>query len=99
MSKVIPKIEQWSVVRRDFRAPETGGQSISGKIYGHPEQPDGRHVTTSPMVRVNGHRIETESGSLYLLGEPSREYLEWLRSEGIPFDPKQPIVVKRARGS
>ena len=81
------RIEQWGIVRDPYLAPERGGQQLVGKV-------DGVGVKTSELVEVNGLVVRTASGSVYLLGEPSPEYLAWCRENGIAFDPACPIKVR-----
>lgn len=95
MSKPI-RIERWACKSVDpFRAPEVGyNMRLCGDVYGHPRYPDGDRVSTGAVVRVDGHTVETSSGSIYVLGEADPRYLSWLAEQGIPFDPERPIVVK-----
>lgn len=66
---------------------------MQGRVYDHPDQPDGKTITTSRIVSVAGREITTKSGSVYLLGEPDPEWLTYLESIGKPYDPAQPIRV------
>lgn len=57
---------------------------------------DGRTgaVRTSRMVAAKGRLVSTRSGSVYELGAPRAEYLEWLASRGLAFDEGQPIKIE-----
>lgn len=71
------KLEQWSVGRhkRDqYRPPEDCPPCLHGFVTGHPKKADGSEITTSLIIRAVGDAIETESGSLYELGEVDPEY-------------------------
>lgn len=85
-----------------YDPPEVAGVILTGTVFGHPRKPDGTNVSTSRIVGIDGHRIETESGTVYQLGTPLPAYLDYLRNKGIPFDPENPIrdmrpVPKAAR--
>lgn len=81
-------LECWSTHRGPFQAPEIP-PSIRGRL-------DGKQVITSPVIRSEGKRVWTESGSEYLLGEPDAKWLEWLASNDYQFDPVNPIkTVKK----
>ena len=69
------RLENWSITRGLYEAPEQGCNLI-GDVYGHPTRPDGRHVRTSKVVRVDfiTRTIETISGSIYELGEVDPNY-------------------------
>jgi hypothetical protein len=87
------RLEEWSVciVGDHYVAPENCFRAVQGKVYGHPHRPDGTMMRTSALADVHGMDVSTASGSTYRLGKPSADYLEWLKREGIAFDPKRPI--------
>jgi hypothetical protein len=64
-------------------------------VYGKPGFPDGSEVVTSGIVETNGAQVTTRTGSVYTLGEPKPEYVEWCRERGchVP-TPEKPIKVK-----
>lgn len=68
MSNVI-RIENWAVV---------WDQRLNGEVYGHPRFPEGKVVTTSPIVKYDKEQntFRTQSGSVYQLGEPRAGYEE-----------------------
>ncbi len=55
-------------------------------------RPDGKCIRTSPIVRVTGNLIQTQTGSEYTLGQPDPRYVEWCREHDhhIP-TPEEPI--------
>jgi len=93
------RLENWSVITRSddpYKAPEARPLCLHGKAYGHPNFEDGTVVTTSPILGVspeNPHEIRTHSRS-YILGEVDPGYVEYRQSEGLGFDPNQPVVWK-----
>lgn len=94
------RISSWYTRRpklaNPFAAPELVGITMAGTVHGHPRKPDGSRVTTSRIVRVEGRRFWTESGSEYaIVGDPDPRFLEYLKSEGRTYDAAQPIRVVR----
>lgn len=90
------RIDDWStcyVSEDPFRAPELNGLCLQGTIAYHPRTKRGGGIRTSAIVAVDGRTVRTRSGSLYYLGRPSHNYVEWLRKEGKPLDEKQPIKL------
>jgi hypothetical protein len=91
------KLENWSLGNAPddmYYAPEVRKVRLSGDVYNHPRFEDGKKVTTSSVKEVNGKVITTSSGSVYELGEPEKEYLDYLKSINYTFDPENPIKVK-----
>lgn len=91
------RLENWHTTTNGtpYQDPATARLLLSGKVYGHPKGPhlDGRTVTTSPIVSVDGRKVTTASGSVYVLGRPKRAWLAYLKQIGKPYDPKAPIKV------
>lgn len=74
--------------------PESAGLRLGGVVTGHPRKEDGKRVVTSGVVRVEGRRFWTKSGSEYeLVGPPSAEYLAYLRETGRTYNEAEPIRV------
>jgi hypothetical protein len=92
------KIEDWGTMRspaaNPFQAPELAGICLRGVVFGHPHKEDGTKVITSDIVSVKGLVVETYSGSTYLLGKPSEDFLKYLAEQGRVFNPENPIEVK-----
>jgi len=44
-------------------------QCLSGRVTGHPHLPDGKDISTSPIVGKVGELVQTKSGNRYELGE------------------------------
>jgi len=91
----IPRIENWSLKGNNggpYDPPETRRFKVSGRVFGNPKFDEGERITTSHIEAVSGIEVSTHSGSVYQLGRPSDEYLEWCREEGchVP-TPDEPI--------
>lgn len=71
------KLEKWYIGPRSdgdpYQPPETQ-PALHGNVYGHPDYKDGTFITTSLLKRVKDGKVETQSGSLYELGEVATEY-------------------------
>lgn len=74
-----------------YDAPETTGRYLTGRVYGHHRYQDGTRVETSWVTDARGRRVQTMTGTAYLLGEPSAKYVQWLAKRGDAIDPEQPI--------
>lgn len=102
---MIPRIRNWGVVhgnRSPFCPPEHAGIAVTGEIHDHPEQPDGKCITTSRIVEVesDGRTIHTVSGNRYFVdGDPAPEYLQALAAMGRAYDPSAPIRVIQRKAS
>lgn len=47
---------------------------VIGMLYGHPDFKDGKHIRTSPVVKIDVEKGEVETrNSRYTLGKPARE--------------------------
>jgi hypothetical protein len=70
------KLENWSVATlgTPYTAPELILSALIGNIYGHHTFKDGLNITTSAIIGKRNDFIVTRSGSLYELGEVSKEY-------------------------
>ncbi len=86
------KLDNWWVYRDPYQAPEVPIMSLKGHVYGHPKHKDGNLIRTSDIVSTEGRYVTTKSGSVYELGEPALEYVQWLKDNGLkPIDPIQPV--------
>ena len=76
-------IQNWSVCIHPglsvFMDP-AGFKSVQGQCNSRPEL--GPNITTSPVIKIVGRRITTETGSRYVLGKPNPEFVEWCRVNG-----------------
>lgn len=98
----MPTLNNWSCVTRTanpYQAPELGYLAVSGELgedhdYGHKVRKAGQKITTSKVVKSEGTQIMTNSGTIYDLGTPDPEYLEYLAEKGIDFDPQWPIKLR-----
>jgi hypothetical protein len=85
-------IENWSVVGSVYTAPEARNIRIHGNVYGHSLHKDGTPVITSEIVKVNGKEITTRN-NIYKLGDPEKDYINWMKENNIKFDPENPIKI------
>jgi len=90
------KLEQWAVsnLSGPYTPPECQIRCISGVVSGSPLFEDGKFITTSRIVSVEGRVVTTNSGSEYTLGDPDPDYVAWCVENG--FDPpseENPIRV------
>jgi hypothetical protein len=78
-----------------YLPPEAFGIYLAGEIYGRGGRfVDGKKVTTSRVVSVDGRMITTKSGSVYeLVGDPESGYLDFLKEIGKEYDPINPIKI------
>jgi hypothetical protein len=90
------KIQDWSItVKSDgYTAPELISPRLVGIVFGHPVKKDGEKVMSGPIIKVEGRIVTTHSGTVYHLGRIDPGYRKWLKENGIPYDPKHPIVVR-----
>lgn len=76
----------------DPRTP--GNLCLIGVVRGHHKKADGTKVQTSSIVNDNlasGRTIATASGTVYDLLTPDSGWLEWMKENGVKFDPDNPI--------
>jgi len=82
-------IEDWGIVDspgvNEYTAPERRFKSLTGQVYGHPRYPAGHRITSSSLMEIDvkNRTARTYSGSVYELGAPSQEYLEFCKNSGI----------------
>lgn len=75
-------------------APAALWVCVAGAVFGHPKRAEGERTTTTRVVRVDGRKFWTSSGSAYVIeGEPLPQYVTWLKSLGREYDPEQPLAV------
>lgn len=88
-------LHRWRVVYlydNPYLAPEANPACLAGF-----REPDKKPVRTSPIAKVNGVEITTESGSVYLLEDMDPDYRDWLLENEIEFDPDNPIVIRKRK--
>lgn len=86
-------LEHWSVVTATPYTPPEAGMFLRGLPYGHPRCRDGEPVVTSRVIGCVGRKAETHN-TIYALGTPSPEYVEFCKKAGghVPTD-DEPIKV------
>lgn len=80
---------RWSVTGDSYKSPEQAALRLSGF-----RDQDEKKVTTSVIVEVNGRKIMTYSGNVYILEDIDSDYLEFLDKTGETYDPENPIRIK-----
>jgi len=89
------KIENWSCVATQdpYIPPEATCIHLKGNVYNHSSFEDGDLVVTSPIKDAKGLQVTTESGRVYLLGNVSSNYREWLNRNRPKWDENNPITI------
>jgi len=87
----IHHLHKWSVQSSPYDAPEI--RNI--RLVGYRDNETEHRVVTSPVVAIDGKKITTHKGSVYILEEIDPGYLAWMQENGIAFDPENPIKDKR----
>lgn len=101
------KLENWSVVdvpNSPYVPPECKRKCLQGTCperarevyYKLPPEIQKDTILTSPIHEIQGKRITTRSGSVYILGEVDPNYVEFLHALGKELDLENPI--KRIEG-
>lgn len=95
-------LRHWSVGTRPvtdpFMAPEsTPYPTLAGyrRLPGQ-DQSEEEPVITSSIMKADGRVITTYSGSTYTLEEPDPDYIQWMKDNGLTYDPINPIKFKKA---
>ena len=73
-----PVLEQWIVAVDEF-----GDTIVKGIVDGHKYIKNGEWVVTSPLVQMGHLFAKTLSGSVYFLGQPNQEYLDFRMRHGL----------------
>ena len=74
----LPRVESWL-----FAQDEYGDQVLVGNVYNHRSREDGASIQTSPLVSCGHLFAVTLSGSKYLLGTPSKKYIDFREKHGL----------------
>lgn len=83
-----PILENWSIAARrqdEYTAPELRATVVQGTIYNSPKFSDGDLISTSLIQKMEDGLIETYSGSVYKLGTPDPNYVEYCNALGYDF--------------
>ncbi len=84
-------LHRWSV--GELTSPYAAPEARLICLYGFRDQEE-KSVRTSAVVEVKGREIHTEN-SIYILEDPSPEYLSWMQENHIEYDPENPIRVRK----
>jgi len=76
-------LTDWSAVGDEqlYTPPELQRRQLTGRVFGHPTRPGGSRIRTSNIVSITGREVTTQN-SVYILGNPSADYVEWCRETG-----------------
>ena len=89
------RLEDWDVVSNGdpYMAPEQSRIQLRGIVFDRNDEyfKDGDNLLTSVVELVDGKKVITVSGSVYILGKVSEKYEQWMKDNNIPFDPENPI--------
>ena len=79
-----------------YLPPEFQTLHLQGVVTGHPLLADGKHIVTSRIVRSEGRRVWTKSGTEYVLETYDPRWVAWMDENEIPFDPEAPVRVRES---
>lgn len=85
-------LKNWSVCSDSsyYTAPELASRYLVGFRV-----EDGKRVSTSHIMKVEGNKVETRSGNIYILEDINSDYKNWMDEQGMSFDPQNPIKIIR----
>ncbi len=91
------RLEKWYTrVSSPYAAPEQQAIYLHGEVFDHPSFQDGKTIGTSRIIDVNGNKITTKSGTMYLLGEPDPEFVEYCEENGVHVPTKE-VPIKEIK--
>ena len=95
--KLVYTLSDWWVKQTDvYTAPECAVKIICGRVFGHPRFPDGSFIESSEIKDAKGRYILTSKGTVYKLhGRPHRDYVKWMKENGIAYDGYEPVRIRR----
>ena len=91
------KLNKWSTVSENatpYMAPELIRLSLHGKVDNHPKLGKNKEVTTSTIEKVDGRKITTRSGNLYILGKIDPNFRKFLKRTRPNWNWRKPITIK-----
>ena len=91
--KPVYHLYSWALVC-NYESPYLAPEQCTKHLTGHRDKSGGKIVTTSQIIKANGHLIETRN-SIYLLESPHPAYVKWCKDNNILFDIYDPIKIRR----
>ena len=87
----MPRLENWSIgvrTRSEYEAPELGFICLYGNIYEDDRFEDETPVSTSKLKEFNSAEMLgiTKSGTKYKLGNPSQEFIKYMKNNNIKLE-------------
>jgi len=88
-------LQNWSMklCGDPYTPPELCVERLTGQVYGHPSQPDGKWCHTTRIIEVKGRIVTTRSGHVSRLGKIDRGYRRYLRQTRPDWDWRNPITM------
>ncbi len=87
-------LRNWSVQPDPYKSPEQqSGSNLVGNIHGAEDYEDGMVVRLGRVVSVAGCVLTFADGLVVEFVDPQPEYLEWMESQGMEFDPEEPFKL------
>ena len=94
------KLESWSIESypsNGYTPPELCVPVLRGIPDRHPHKPEkdvtNRYIRTTCIIKANGRKITTRSGTIYLLGSIDSEYKKWVKKYNPKWDWRNPITI------
>lgn len=94
------ELQNWSMVCTNndgYTAPELLNFCLAGIAINHPSRPNKPkwNCVTSTISKADGKYVKTNSGSVYKLGEPMREFAEYILMQNPNWDKDDPFKKKK----
>ena len=86
------RLNNWRVCsgyENRYRPPELSSIFLGGDVVDHPRLGTMKDITTSPIEDVNGNLVTTHSGTVYELGEPDPNFVEFCKQDGCHIPTKE----------
>lgn len=81
------RIEDWSIqptLVNEYYPPEAQHRVVCGIVYDNPNHKDGTLIRTSRIQSIDGNKVTTLN-SVYELGRPSKEYVQWCKDNNVNY--------------
>lgn len=91
------KLENWGVIGSvldPYMPPELQVKMLVGVVDDHPTLGKNAEIRSSRIEKVEGNKVTTYSGSVYELGTPHPEFVEFCKLNGVHVPtPEEPIKL------
>lgn len=79
----MPRLENWKIQTNQdgYKAPERVKIWLVGYVFDHFQHVDNTFIQTTRIIDINFvlRRAQTRTGTIYDLGVPDPEWIEWLK--------------------